>query len=48
MPDWLTTFGTKDATGTITTNDGYYVATNDKSLVVSILSAGTFCECLRF
>ncbi|KAM0750877.1 AmMst-1 [Meredithblackwellia eburnea MCA 4105] len=42
MPDWLRTFGVKDLTGEITTNGGYYLPTNDQSLVVSILSAGTF------
>jgi len=36
MEDWLHTFGKHDPTL------GYYLATNDKSLVVSILSAGTF------
>ncbi|KIM38716.1 hypothetical protein M413DRAFT_75786 [Hebeloma cylindrosporum] len=36
MDDWLHTFGKFDS------SLGYYLATNDKSLVVSILSAGTF------
>lgn len=38
MDDWLRTFGRYDPTGQL----GFYLATNDKSLVVSILSAGTF------
>lgn len=38
MDDWLRTFGRYDPTGKL----GFYLATNDKSLVVSILSAGTF------
>ncbi|KJA21016.1 hypothetical protein HYPSUDRAFT_42600 [Hypholoma sublateritium FD-334 SS-4] len=36
MDDWLQTFGSFDSTL------GYYLPTKDKSLVVSILSAGTF------
>ena len=35
MDDWLKTFGTFDATGTLgTATDGYYLRPNDKSLVV--------------
>ncbi|KAF8967509.1 general substrate transporter [Flammula alnicola] len=36
MNDWLQTFGKFDS------SLGFYIPTNDKSLVVSILSAGTF------
>jgi SP family sugar:H+ symporter-like MFS transporter len=43
MDDWLQTFGTYDSTGTLGLSTlGYYLPANDKSLVVSILSAGTF------
>jgi sugar porter (SP) family MFS transporter len=43
MDDWLKAFGTYDATGTLgLATNGYYLPANDKSLVVSILSAGTF------
>ncbi|KAF7318815.1 Monosaccharide importer [Mycena chlorophos] len=43
MPDWLETFGTHDPTGVLgTSTDGMYLKTSNKSLVVSILSAGTF------
>ncbi|KAJ7717619.1 monosaccharide importer [Mycena maculata] len=38
MTDWLDTFGTVDTTGSL----GTYLKTSNKSLVVSILSAGTF------
>lgn len=38
MDDWLRTFGDK----TDTTSLGYLLPTNKESLVVSILSAGTF------
>jgi len=38
MQDWLEKFGKFDTTGQL----GWYIPTNDKSLVVSILSAGTF------
>lgn len=40
MDDWLRTFGTYEPT--LTTPLKYYLPTNHKSLVVSILSAGTF------
>jgi len=36
MPDWLQTFGKQRANGT------YGISTSTESLVVSILSAGTF------
>ncbi|PPQ96345.1 hypothetical protein CVT26_005029 [Gymnopilus dilepis] len=39
MTDWLETFGKFDPTPN---GLGWYIPTNDKSLVVSILSAGTF------
>ncbi|KAL7422311.1 Plasma membrane low glucose sensor [Cryptotrichosporon argae] len=44
MDDWLNTFGTYDSTGTYSGDSslGYYLKTNNKSLVVSILSVGTF------
>ncbi|KAG2336540.1 monosaccharide importer [Suillus weaverae] len=42
MPDWLTTFGVYDPTPANTTGFVYYLPTAHKSLVVSILSAGTF------
>ncbi|KAJ6615536.1 monosaccharide importer [Mycena sp. CBHHK59/15] len=41
MEDWLQTFGTFDPTGKLGVNN-MYLKTADKSLVVSILSAGTF------
>jgi sugar porter (SP) family MFS transporter len=40
MQDWLETFATFDS------SLGWYIKTNDKSLVVSILSAGTFVGAL--
>jgi len=45
MQDWLNVFGQFDPTGTVTQaipTKGMYLQTSDKSLVVSILSAGTF------
>ncbi|KAF7325659.1 Monosaccharide importer [Mycena kentingensis (nom. inval.)] len=43
MRDWIETFGTYDSTGVLGTDTGgYFLKTADKSLVVSILSAGTF------
>jgi sugar porter (SP) family MFS transporter len=42
MKDWLETFATFDSSS----NLGWYIKTNDKSLVVSILSAGTFVGAL--
>ncbi|KAJ7911113.1 monosaccharide importer [Mycena leptocephala] len=43
MQDWLNVFGQFDPTGTLgQKTNGMYLATADKSLVVSILSAGTF------
>ncbi|KAF8165953.1 monosaccharide importer [Crassisporium funariophilum] len=42
MEDWLKTFGRFDPTHPELGINGFYLATNDKSLVVSILSAGTF------
>ncbi|KAJ6544234.1 monosaccharide importer [Mycena capillaripes] len=43
MQDWLNTFGSFDPTGVLgSKTNGFYVKTSDKSLVVSILSAGTF------
>jgi sugar porter (SP) family MFS transporter len=43
MPDWLETFGTFQAGLSANLgSDGFYLPTNQKSLVVSILSAGTF------
>ncbi|CAK5274826.1 unnamed protein product [Mycena citricolor] len=43
MVDWLETFGAHDSTGVLgLESNGYYVKTSNKSLVVSILSAGTF------
>lgn len=38
MKDWLRTFGFESAT----TKTGYAISTSNESLVVSILSAGTF------
>ncbi|KAG8726279.1 hypothetical protein FRC12_023546, partial [Ceratobasidium sp. 428] len=40
MDDWLRTFGNETATGK------YAITTNQESLVVSILSAGTFVGAL--
>ncbi|KAJ7499706.1 monosaccharide importer [Mycena latifolia] len=43
MQDWLNVFGTFDPTGVLGKDtNGLYLKTSDKSLVVSILSAGTF------
>ncbi|KAJ7440130.1 monosaccharide importer [Mycena latifolia] len=43
MTDWLETFGTYDPTGVLgTATNNHYLKTSNKSLVVSILSAGTF------
>ncbi|KAJ7661540.1 monosaccharide importer [Mycena polygramma] len=43
MQDWLNTFGAFDPTGTLGKDtQGMFLRTSDKSLVVSILSAGTF------
>ncbi|KAG1806982.1 monosaccharide importer [Suillus subaureus] len=42
MDDWLTTFGVYDPSSANTTGFDYYLPTAHKSLVVSILSAGTF------
>ncbi|KAG2034682.1 monosaccharide importer [Suillus americanus] len=42
MPDWLTTFGVYDPSASTTPGVDYYLPTAHKSLVVSILSAGTF------
>jgi len=42
MQDWLQTFGKFDNSLLDNGNLGFYIPTNDKSLVVSILSAGTF------
>ncbi|KAJ7165593.1 monosaccharide importer [Mycena crocata] len=43
MQDWLNVFGTFDSTGQLgLKTQGMYLPTSDKSLVVSILSAGTF------
>ncbi|KAJ7064734.1 monosaccharide importer [Mycena amicta] len=43
MADWLETFGTFDSTGVLgTSTNHYFLKTGNKSLVVSILSAGTF------
>lgn len=42
MPDWLTTFGVYDPSASTTPGVNYYLPTANKSLVVSILSAGTF------
>ncbi|KAJ6579571.1 monosaccharide importer [Mycena vulgaris] len=43
MQDWLNIFGEFDPTGVLgTKTQGMYLRTSDKSLVVSILSAGTF------
>ncbi|KAK7053785.1 putative glucose transporter rco-3 [Favolaschia claudopus] len=43
MQDWLDVFGTFDSTGQLgQSTKGMYLPTKDKSLVVSILSAGTF------
>jgi SP family sugar:H+ symporter-like MFS transporter len=42
MPDWLNTFGVYDPTQPDLGINGHYLPSNDKSLVVSILSAGTF------
>lgn len=42
MQDWLKLFGTYDPTSDNTTGYDWVIKTNDKSLVVSILSAGTF------
>ncbi|CAK5275923.1 unnamed protein product [Mycena citricolor] len=43
MQDWLNVFGTLDTTGQLGKDThGRYITTADKSLVVSILSAGTF------
>jgi len=43
MQDWLNVFGQHDDTGVLGHDtQGMYLATADKSLVVSILSAGTF------
>ncbi|KAJ7461782.1 general substrate transporter [Mycena galericulata] len=47
MTDWLETFGTYDRTGVLgLSTKGRYLKTSNKSLVVSILSAGTFCGAL--
>jgi sugar porter (SP) family MFS transporter len=52
MPDWLATFGTHgELPGCVTPGAadcpvGDYLETGDSSLVVSILSAGTFCGAL--
>jgi MFS family permease len=42
MHDWLHTFGTYDPTSDNQTGYPWVIKTNNKSLVVSILSAGTF------
>lgn len=42
MEDWLTTFGTFSTDPVAGAVNNHYLAANDKSLVVSILSAGTF------
>jgi len=42
MPDWLNTFGVYDPSQPDLGVNGHYLPSNDKSLVVSILSAGTF------
>jgi len=42
MHDWLDTFGIYDGSADNTTGWPHVLKTNDKSLVVSILSAGTF------
>ena len=42
MKDWLRTFGHPDST----TPTGFAITTNEQSLVVSILSAGTFTGAL--
>lgn len=42
MSDWLTTFGVYDPSASTTPGVNYYLPTANKSLVVSILSAGTF------
>ena len=45
MEDWLRTFG--EATDDLTNHPtGFMITTNQKSLVVSILSAGTFVGAL--
>jgi hypothetical protein len=41
MPDWLRTFGHQVPVSS-TFPDGYGISSNQRSLVVSILSAGTF------
>ncbi|KAL7418068.1 monosaccharide importer [Mrakia frigida] len=51
MEDWLLTFGTfgtlpADRAAELSTTEGYYLTTGDKSLTVSILSAGTFVGAL--
>ncbi|KAJ7165896.1 monosaccharide importer [Mycena filopes] len=47
MTDWLETFGSHDSTGVLgPQTNGYFLRTADKSLVVSILSAGTFIGAL--
>ncbi|CAK5272209.1 unnamed protein product [Mycena citricolor] len=43
MQDWLNVFGDYDPTGVLgTSTHGRFITTSNKSLVVSILSAGTF------
>lgn len=45
MPDWLKLFGEpcpSDIIDTTTCTDGFYLVSSRQSLVVSILSAGTF------
>lgn len=42
MPDWLRTFGQVAQPGDSNAVDGYVLSTSNESLVVSILSAGTF------
>ncbi|KAF8316833.1 monosaccharide importer [Clavulina sp. PMI_390] len=46
MHDWLNVFGTYDPNSDNTTGWPYLITTNNKSLVVSILSAGTFVGAL--
>ena len=41
MKDWLRTFGSP-TTDLVTYPKGYYITSSQESLVVSILSAGTF------
>lgn len=44
MEPWLRRFGTfGQRPGNDPTNIGYFIKTGDKSLVVSILSAGNLC-----